>query len=98
MPEADKNLVMHMGLPILGGHVLMGSDAPESMGFTVTPGNQVQISLHPDSRAQSDQLFKGLSAGGKVDMPMADMFWGAYFGSLTDRYGVRWMVNCEAKA
>ena len=97
MPEADKNLVMHIELPIIGGHVLMGTDAPESMGFTVTPGNQVHINLQTDSREQSDRLFKGLSAGGKVDMPMADMFWGAYFGSLTDRYGVRWMVNCETK-
>lgn len=98
MPEADKNLVMHMELPIIGGHVLMGSDAPESMGFTVTPGNQVHINLQTDSREQSDRLFNGLAAGGKIDMPMADMFWGAYFGSLTDRYGVRWMVNCESKA
>ena len=98
LPEADKNLVMHIELPILGGHVLMGTDAPESMGFTVTPGNQVHINLQPNTRAHTDQLFKGLAAGGKIDMPMADMFWGAYFGSLTDRYGVRWMFNCEAKA
>ena len=98
LAEADKNLVMHMELPILGGHVLMGTDAPESMGFTVTPGNLVHLNLQTDTREQSDHLFKGLSAGGKVDMPMADMFWGAYFGSLTDRYGVRWMVNCESKA
>ena len=98
MAESDKNLVMHMELPILGGHVLMGTDASESMGFTVTPGNQVHLNLQTDTREQSDHLFKGLSAGGKVDMPMADMFWGAYFGSLTDRFGVRWMVNCESKA
>ena len=98
LAEADKNLVMHMELPILGGHVLMGTDASESMGFTVTPGNQVHLNLQTDTREQSDHLFKGLSAGGKVDMPMADMFWGAYFGSLTDRFGVRWMVNCESKA
>ena len=98
LPEADKNLVMHIELPILGGHVLMGTDAAESMGFTVTPGNQVHINLQPDTREHTDRLFKGLAAGGKIDMPMADMFWGAYFGSLTDRYGVRWMFNCEAKA
>ena len=98
LPDADKNLVMHIELPILGGHVLMGTDAPESMGFTVTPGNQVHINLQPDTREHTDRLFKGLAAGGKVDMPMADMFWGAYFGSLTDRFGVRWMLNCEAKA
>lgn len=95
--EADRQLVMHVELPILGGaHVLMGTDAPESMGFTVTPGNQVSINLEPDTRAEADRLFNALSAGGKVEMPMQDMFWGAYFGSFADRYGVRWMVNCAA--
>ena len=56
-PEADKNLVMHIELPIIGGHVLMGTDAPQSMGFTVTPGNQVHINLQPDTRAHTDSLF-----------------------------------------
>lgn len=97
MAEADRQLVMHVELPILGGHVLMGTDAPESMGFTVTPGNQVHINLEPDTRAEADRLFGALAAGGKVGMPMQDMFWGAYFGSCTDRFGVQWMVNCAAK-
>jgi len=90
--EADKNLVMHMALPILGGHLLMGTDAPESMGFKVNPGNNVYISLHPDSRAEADRLFSRLSNGGTIEMPMQDMFWGDYYGSLTDKYGIRWMV------
>ena len=42
-------------------------------------------------------LFDPLSAGGKVTMELQDMFWGAYFGSCTDKYGVHWMVNCNAK-
>lgn len=94
MPEADRQLVMHIELPILGGHMLMGTDAPESMGFSVTSGSQVNINLEPDTREEADRLFSGLSAGGVVEMPMQDMFWGAYFGSFRDRYGVRWMVNC----
>ena len=93
MPEADKNLVMHVALPILGGHLLMGTDAPESMGFTVNKGNNVYISLHPDSKKDADDLFAKLSEGGVAEMPMQDMFWGDYFGSLTDKFGVRWMVN-----
>jgi PhnB protein len=97
LAEADRNLVMHVELPILGGHVLMGTDAPESMGFKVAPGNNVHINLEPDTRAEADRLFNALSAGGKVGMPMQDMFWGAYFGSCTDRFGVMWMVNCAAK-
>lgn len=97
MAEADKNLVMHIALPILGGHVLMGTDAPESMGFTVKPGNNMYINLEPDTRAEADRLFAGLSAGGKVEMQLQEMFWGDYFGSLTDKYGVQWMVNCSSK-
>ncbi|HQZ70213.1 MAG: VOC family protein [Anaerolineae bacterium] len=96
--EADKNLVMHVELPILAGHVLMGTDAPESMGFTVTSGNSMTINLEPDTRAETDRLFTALADGGKVEMPLADMFWGDYFGSLEDRFGTRWMFNCGEKA
>ena len=97
LAEADKNLVMHVELPILGGHVLMGTDAPESMGFTLTAGNSMSINLEPDTRAETDRLFKALSKGGEVEMPLLEMFWGGYFGSLTDRFGVRWMFNCNSK-
>lgn len=95
---ADANLVMHVALPILGGHMLMGTDAPESMGFTLRPGNNVFINLEPDTRAETDRLFAALAAGGKVDMPLQVMFWGDYFGSLTDRFGIQWMFNCSNKA
>ncbi len=97
LAEADKNLVMHVALPIMGGHVLMGTDAPASMGFHVTPGNNVYISLEPDTREEADRLFAALSAGGKTEMPMQEMFWGAYYGSLADKFGVQWMINCNAK-
>lgn len=93
MPEADKNLVMHIELEITGGHILMGTDAPESMGFTVNFGNNVHINLEPDSKEETKRLFDTLSAGGKVTMNLQDMFWGAYFGSCTDKYGVQWMFN-----
>jgi PhnB protein len=98
LPDADKNLVMHIELPILGAHVLMGTDAPESMGFHVNAGNNVHISLEPDSRAETKKLFEALSAGGKVTMELQDMFWGAYYGSCTDKFGVQWMVNCTTKS
>lgn len=96
MAEADKNLIMHIELPIIGGHSLMGTDAPESMGFTVNFGNNIYISLEPDTRAETKKLFDGLSAGGKVEMELADMFWGAYYGSCTDKFGVKWMFNCTS--
>jgi len=97
MADADKNLVMHVELAILGGHVIMGTDAPESMGFSLVQGNNVFINLEPDTRAETDKLFRALSVGGKVDMPLQEMFWGGYFGSLVDQFGIRWMFNCNSK-
>lgn len=98
LAEADRQLVLHVELPILGGHVLMGTDAPESMGFAVVAGNNVHINLEPDTRAETERLFHALAAGGTVEMPLQHMFWGAYFGSLKDRFGVQWMLNCQAAA
>jgi PhnB protein len=98
LPEADRMLVMHVELPILGGHVLMGTDAPCSMGFTLVAGNNVHINLEPDTRAETERLFQALSEGGKIEMPLQDMFWGAYFGSLSDRFGIHWMFNCTQGA
>jgi len=97
LSEADSNLVMHVELPILGGHVLMGTDAPESMGFTVTHGNSVHINLEPDTRAETDKLFNALSVDATIDMALQEMYWGGYFGSLTDKFGIRWMFNCCSK-
>lgn len=95
--DADKNLLMHIALPILGGHMLMGTDAPESMGFKVNFGNNIYLNLEPDTRAETNRLFAGLSAGGKVGMQLQEMFWGDYFGSCTDKFGVQWMFNCTSK-
>jgi PhnB protein len=97
LPESDRDLVMHVALPILGGHVIMGTDAPESMGFRVNPGNNVYINLEPDTREETRRLFHALSQGGQVEMELQDMFWGDYYGSCTDKYGIRWMFNCVEK-
>jgi PhnB protein len=95
-PE-DKNLIMHIELPILGGHILMGTDAPESMGFKVNPGNNVYIMLEPNTKSETRKLFDALSKGGKITMELQTMFWGAYYGSCTDKYGVQWMFNYTEK-
>lgn len=97
LPEFDRNLIMHVALPILGGHMLMGTDAPESMGFTVNQGNNVYINLEPDTREETARLFKLLSDGGVVEMELQDTFWGAYCGSCRDKFGVQWMFNCTQK-
>jgi PhnB protein len=73
LADADADLVMHVELPILGGHVLMGTDAPESMGFTLTPGNNVYINLEPDTRPETDRLFAALADGGSVEMPLQEI-------------------------
>jgi PhnB protein len=98
LSETDKNLIMHVCLPILGGHDLMGTDATESQGFRVNFGNNVYINLILDTRVETDRLFNALAEGGKVEMALQDMFWGDYFGSLTDKFGVQWMFACASKA
>jgi PhnB protein len=98
MSEADQNLVMHVGLPILNGHLLMGTDAVESMGFNITMGNSLYICLSPDTRAETQHLFAALSAGGKIEMELQDMFWGSLYGICTDQFGVQWMFDCVEKA
>lgn len=97
MSDAEKNYVMHVCLPITGGHELMGTDALESMGHSVTFGTNVSINLQPDTRVEAERLFAALGAGGKVTMPLTDMFWGDYFGTLVDKFGVQWMVTCSEK-
>ena len=93
----DKNLIMHIELPILGSHLLMGTDAPESMGFKLNFGNNVYINLEPDTRKETKKLFDALAADGEITMALQDMFWGGYYGSCTDKYGVQWMFNCSEK-
>lgn len=92
LSEADANKLMHVALPI-GEDVLMASDAPPGMGFDLRFGNNAHISVHAKSKQEADRLFNALSEGGAVEMPIADQVWGDYFGSLTDRFGVQWMVS-----
>ncbi len=93
----QTKMVMHVALPILGDHMIMGTDSPESMGFKLNPGNNVYLNLEPDTRADTDRLFAALKEGGQVEMALQEMFWGAYWGTLTDRFGIHWMFNCAAK-
>ena len=92
MPENVKNRVMHVGINI-GDQVLMGSDTMPGMGEPYVKGTNSYISIHPDSREEADRIFNELSEGGKVESPMADQFWGDYWGSFTDKFGSAWMIN-----
>lgn len=95
MPEADRDKVMHVGLEIGDGSYLMGTDTLESMGQNTTFGNNCQIIISPESREDADRLFAGLSAGGKIEAPMEDVFWGAYYGAFADKFGVNWMIHLD---
>jgi PhnB protein len=93
-PPDVKNRVMHCVLR-LGTQVMMVSDVRP--GEQIAPGGPVHISLDFDDEADMARKFEALAAGGKVTMPLADTFWGARFGMLTDAYGIQWMFNCEKK-
>ena len=94
IPEEAKNRVMHVALPV-GNDLLMGSDVFPGQPFV--QGNNNYISLFPESREEADRLFGALSEGGEVEMPMADQFWGDYFGSLKDKFGICWMINYNSE-
>ena len=88
-----QNQVMHVSLPIAPGYTLMATDAPAEMGFSLREGNNFYIAISPDSREETERLFNGLSEAGKVEMELQDTFWGAYYGSFTDKFGIGWMLN-----
>ncbi len=96
MPGRDElgDQIMHVSLPV-GASVLMGSDRGPGAGPELVVGNNFSISIEGQSREHCDEVFGKLSAGGKVTMPLQDMFWGAYYGMCTDRFGVNWMINYE---
>ena len=93
IPESERTFVLHVELPITGGLVLMGTDVPESRGLSVICGNNVHINLEPDSLEETQRLFEQLSVGGVVTAPFEKAFWGAWFGSCTDAFGICWSVN-----
>ena len=91
--EDEKNKIMHISLPIGNGNVLMATDVLESMGQKLKEGNNFYIALTAESREEADELFEGLSEGGDIEMPMEETFWGSYFGSFKDKFGVGWMID-----
>lgn len=96
LSEEDKNLVMNVQLPITGGHLLVGNDTPESMGNLIK-GNNVDICLDLDTKVEVNTFFNALSDGGKKEMQPQDMFFGAYFGSCIDKFGINWVFTCSTK-
>lgn len=100
LSEADKNLVLHVSLPINEFTVLMASDVNDqfcAQNSVFTPGNNhyISINLDPDEQDEAQRLFNALSANGQIEMPLEKTFWGALYGAFTDQFGIKWMINCQ---
>lgn len=93
IPKKEENEIMHIALPIGKDAVLMASDALESHGLKLIQGNNAYISVQAESKEEAGRIFKALSAGGKIEMPIADQPWGDFYGSFQDKFGINWMVN-----
>lgn len=98
LSEEEQNLVLHVELPILGGHVIMGTDMLASRGHERRLGNSMTINLELEDREETERLFGLLAEGGSDQFGLMDMPWGAYWGTCADRYGIRWMFNCTSGA
>lgn len=97
IPEKEANKIMHIALPIGKRSLLMGSDTPEFMGRHNENETRSKISVSAESKEEADKIFNGLSAGGKVEMPIGDSPWGSYFGMFRDKYGIEWMIDYDPK-
>ncbi|MEO6230578.1 MAG: VOC family protein [Ferruginibacter sp.] len=95
VPVEEAEKIMHISLPISKETILMGSDTSAAFGQTANAGTNFSISITADSQAEADKLFNALVVGGKVTMPMGKTFWGSYFGMLTDKFGIAWMMSFD---
>ena len=95
--KKEENKIMHIALPIGKHNVLMANDVPEFMGRTNENENRSKIVISAETKEEADKLFNGLSAGGTVEMPIADSPWGSYFGMFRDKYGIEWMVDFDSR-
>lgn len=96
LTENEANKIMLIALPI-GENILMANDVPESMGLTNENENRSKISISAESKEEADKLYNGLSAGGQIEVPIADSPWGSYFGMFRDKYGIEWIVDFNKK-
>jgi PhnB protein len=93
--ENEANKILNIALPI-GNAILMGNDVPEAMGRVNENENRSKIVVTAASKEEADKLFHGLSVGGNVEMPISETPWGSYFGMFRDKFGIEWMVECNA--
>lgn len=92
-PDHEKDKLMHISLPVGKNNILMATDVLESMGHKLVEGNNFNLHAAAESKEEADKIFNGLSEGGKVTLKIGDTFWGDYFGMVTDKFGINWMVG-----
>ncbi|ANH80510.1 glyoxalase [Niabella ginsenosidivorans] len=95
--DADRNRIMHISLPI-GASVLMGCDMGPQWAASLVQGNNFSVSVLADSKAEAEKLFSGLATYGQITMPLADTFWGDFFGMIIDQFGINWMISFNEKS
>ena len=92
--DSERDRIMHATISI-GDSFLMGSDTASNFSSPPTAGDNFSLTYTSSSREEVDALFANLSAGGEVTMPLQETFWGSYFGSCTDKFGINWQLDYE---
>ncbi|MBC5825019.1 MAG: VOC family protein [Candidatus Eremiobacteraeota bacterium] len=94
MPAEHRQRIMHANFksPTLK---FMGADGMSESQAAKAADSRISLSLGTSDEKEAERVFNALAAGGSVDMPLQDTFWGAKFGTLTDKYGIDWMINCQ---
>lgn len=98
MSDEQKKKIMHISLPISKETIIMGSDTGGNWAPDLKVGNNFSISVNTKDKAETTRVFNALAEGGNITMPLNETFWNAYFGMLTDKFGINWMVNCELES
>lgn len=96
VPESEANKIMRITLSI-GSSILIANDVPESMGRVNENENRSKIAVTAETKEEAERIFNGLSAGGTVEMPMAESPWGTTFAMFRDKYGIEWTVDFDPK-
>jgi PhnB protein len=97
LAETEKNKIMHIVLSVGGTVILSGNDVPAVLGQVNENENRSKVSVIAESREEADKIFKGLSVGALVEMPIGDSPWGPYFGMFRDKYGIEWTIEFNSK-
>ena len=93
--ENDEK-IMHVSLPVSKETILMGCDSTEAFGQGAIFSNNISLSINTDDKEEANRLFTELSVGGQIKMAMSHTFWGSYFGVVSDRFGINWLINCDS--